>query len=82
MKYIIKETIDGREKLTYTNEYDKLEQSYFELYLEEQNIDDIDEYEEGGDIDTLWDEFFESEIYKEFHEQIDEGPNVKTEIER
>lgn len=78
MKYIIKTIKDGQEEIIYTNEYDKLEQSYFELYLQEQNIDDIDEYEEqGGDVDEVWDDFFESETYKEFHDHIDENPNTK-----
>ena len=65
MVYIIKETIDGQEELTYTKYYDELEREYFDLYLEEEGIDEEEHEEEGGDIDKLWDLFYESVLYKE-----------------
>ena len=70
MKYIIKEMIDGKEETIYTKHHDELEREYFELYLEEQGIDEEEFEEDDGDIDELWDEFFESKHYKEFLEFI------------
>ena len=70
MKYIIKEIIDGKEETIYTKCYEELEREYFELYLEEEGIDEEEFEEEDGDMDELWDEFFESEHYKEFLEII------------
>ena len=63
-KYIIKTIKDGQEEIVYTKHYDELEREYFDLYLEEEDIDE-EEYEEDGDIDELWDLFYESELYKE-----------------
>ena len=73
MKYIIKEMIDGKEETIYTKHYDELEREYFELYLEEQGIDEEEFEEEDGDIDELWDEFYESELYEEFLSFIEKG---------
>lgn len=73
MKYIIKEMIDGKEETIYTKHYDELEREYFELYLEEEGIDEEEFEEEDGDIDELWDEFYESELYEEFLSFIEKG---------
>ncbi len=65
MVYTMKEMKDGQEEIIYTKQYDELEREFFELYLEEQGIECEDEYEEeGGDIDDLWDDFFETDLYK------------------
>lgn len=68
MEYIIKEIIDGQEEIIYTKYYDELEIEYFDQYLEEHAID-----EEGGDMNELWNAFFESKLYEEFLEFIGEG---------
>ncbi|WP_415407291.1 hypothetical protein ACLHDG_01825 [Sulfurovum sp. CS9] len=73
MVYKIKEMVDGQEEIIYTRAYDDLEREYYELYLEEQGIDEDEYEEEGGDISDLWDEFFESNLYKELLEIAGEG---------
>lgn len=78
MEYIIKQMIDGQEELIYTKHYDELEREYFDLYLEEQSIDEEEYEDEGGDIDELWDEFYESNLYKEFLENI--TPTKQTDL--
>lgn len=78
MKYIIKKIIDGKEEIIYTKQYDELEREYFELYLEEEGIDEEEYEEEYGDIDELWDEFYESNLYKEFLENI--TPTKQTDL--
>lgn len=72
-KYIIKMVKDGQEEVVYTKHYDELEREFFDLYLEEKGIDEEEYEEEGGDIDELWDRFFETDFYKEVIEIIGEG---------
>lgn len=78
MEYIIKQIVDDKEEPIYTKAYDEIEREFFDLFLEEKGIDEEDYEDEGGDVDKLWDEFFESETYKEFHEHINEDPDTKT----
>jgi len=73
MEYIIKEIIDGKEEIIYTKYYDEVEREYFDLYIEEEGIDQEKFENEIGDIDELWFAFYESEIYKEFLEFIEES---------
>jgi len=70
MKYIIKQMIDGQQEIIYTKYFDELEREYFDLYLEEKGIDEEEYEEEGGDIDELWYEFYDSDLYEEFNEVI------------
>jgi len=70
MKYIIKQMIDGQEEIIYTKYFDELEREYFDLYLEKKGIDEEEYEEEGGDIDELWYEFYDSDLYEEFNEVI------------
>ena len=70
-KYIIKTIKDGQEEIVYTKHYDELEREFFDLYLEKKGIDEEEYEEEGGDIDELWDDFFESEICDEFNQIVD-----------
>ncbi len=78
MEYIIKKMIDGKEEIVYTKHYDELEREYFDQYLEEEGIDEEEYEEEDGDIDELWDEFYESNLYKEFLENI--TPTKQTDL--
>ena len=62
--------IDGQEEIIYTKYFDELEREYFDLYLEKKGIDEEEYEEEGGDIDELWYEFYDSDLYEEFNEVI------------
>ena len=75
-KYIIKTIKDGQEEIVYTKHYDELEREFFDLYLEEKGIDEEEYEEEGGDVDVLWDKFYQSDLYKECLEIVNEEGNV------